>query len=100
METALRKANEGNADAMYSVGECYWYGLDVVPDEKEAFSWFLKSAELGFALSYEMVAWCYQEGCGVTKDAAKAKKWYAKYDATPDDKSLLNGKIVAYRPCP
>ena len=96
-EVALRKANEGSVYAMYNLAEQYWYGLDgVTHDAKEAFSWFLKSAELGFDWSYEMVAWCYQEGCGVAKDAVKAQKWYAKYDATLDDKSLLNSN----RPCP
>ena len=85
-DEVLKKANEGFLFAMYSVGECYWYGLDVDADKEKAFSWFLKSAQNGCALSYDVVAWCYQEGCGVVKNEAEAIKW----DPT----------IVANRPCP
>ena len=59
----------------YSVDESYM-GKDVTQDHKEAFKWFRKAAELGFARGQHSLGVCYERGFGVGKNINEAVKWY------------------------
>jgi uncharacterized protein len=51
----LRAANQGSPEAQYVAGICYANALGVELDKRTAETWFLKSAQAGFAASqYEM----------------------------------------------
>jgi len=58
-------ANEKNPIAMYYLGLCYRKGSFVEEDQKEAFKWFLKSAESGFLESQYIVGASYSENPGM-----------------------------------
>jgi len=42
-------AEQGNADAQYMLGECYYYGAGVEVNHKEAVKWYQKAAEQGIS---------------------------------------------------
>jgi TPR repeat protein len=50
----------------------------VAQSNKEAFRWFKKSAELGFANAQFNIAQQYGEGEGIANSHEKAVQWYAK----------------------
>ena len=59
--------------AAYIVGE---HGLQQNPSE--AFKWWLKAAEQGYAVAQHNVGACYVNGSGVEKNYQQAAKWYLK----------------------
>ena len=70
------KQVRGEAAAL--LGLCYGVGKGVVMDQAEAFSWFRRSAEDGFAGGILMVGHCLRLGMGIKKDEAAAVQWLRK----------------------
>ena len=50
-----KAAEQGNADAQYSLGVCYFFGHGVTKDEAEAVKWLRKAAGLGHREAGEML---------------------------------------------
>jgi len=88
-----KAAEQGDAEAEFALGEQkyemgwdYEFGSASVAQEKlqaakcyrEAFEWYLKSAQQGYANAQDAIAWDYEIGQGVAQDKAEAAKWYAK----------------------
>lgn len=74
-----RKAAEwGDATAQFQLGECYFRGLGIAQNNKEAFSWYRKAAEQGDEKAQFMLGECYKDGIGVMKSKMIARKWYRK----------------------
>jgi TPR repeat protein len=48
--------------AMHALGECYQVGIGVAEDKAVAFSWFLKAASAGHAVSQYTVGLCFEKG--------------------------------------
>ena len=59
-------ANQGNADAQYNVGLCYYYGNGVKQDYKEAMKWYELAAP-------KMSLW-QKSCCGTVKKLWKRKQ--------------------------
>ena len=79
VEQLRELAGQGNADAQYRLGDCYYYGWGVVnKDEAEAVKWYNKAAEQGNVTAQYQLGECYYYGDGVNKDYAEAVKWYSK----------------------
>ena len=75
----LRKsAQQGNADAQYLLGKCYFNGWGVTEDESQAAAWWRKAAEQGYAEAQCALGICYSNGIGVTQDYTQAVAWYRK----------------------
>ena len=75
----FRKAAEQNdAAAQYSLGDCYGSGQGVARDEPEAVNWYRKAAEQNYASAQNNLGFCYAIGQGVAKDEVQAVKWYRK----------------------
>lgn len=79
----LRKAQAGDANAQYQVGDYYYHGysyggLDFEKDYREAAKWLLKAAEQGHAIAQHLLSFCYKFGDGVAKDYDEAEKWLRK----------------------
>jgi len=69
-----KAAEQGNADAMYNVRECYRNGWGVEKDETLAQSWLCRAAEAGCARAqYEFGSWCAEH-----KSKQEALEWYRK----------------------
>ena len=74
-------AMQGDADAQYKLGLCYYKGWGVVQNSIEAVGWLKKSAEQGYAKAQASLGWCYDNGEGVAKNHTEAVKWYTKNTA-------------------
>ncbi len=75
----IRKAESGDAEAQYRLGENYTYGIKEFPKNyEEAARWFLKAAEQGHAEAQEKIGCFYMWGNGVPKDRDKAESWLLK----------------------
>jgi len=72
------KAEQGVAQAQFSLGEIYYNGRGVIQDHKEAGKWFRLAAEQGYASAQENLGWMYYNGRGVIQDDKEAVKWYRK----------------------
>ena len=60
------------------IGDCYWDGIGVDKDAKEAVVWYRKAAGQGMARAQYCLGDCYYHGEGVEKDFKEAVKWYRK----------------------
>ena len=77
-DNCLTEAEQGQAEAQYTLGLMYHYGHPVTQDYKEAVKWWRKAAEQGIAGAQYNLGLMYSEGLGVTQDYKEAVKWYTK----------------------
>ncbi len=78
-EDLLRRAEAGDAKAQYRLGGMYEYGRAGAPkDYRQAFFWYKKAAEQGYAPGQRGLGKCYELGLGVKADPSKAAYWYKK----------------------
>ena len=69
----------GNPKAMCEFGSMYKReGFWVVQSDEDAAEWWLKSAEMGYALCQFNMGAAYLIGKGVEKDLSQAKFWLGK----------------------
>ena len=73
-----KAAEQGHAEAQYSLGVAYSKGIGVAKDYEQAVYWFLKAAEQGFASAQYNLGFVHAEGRGVAKDYKQAVYWYLK----------------------
>lgn len=74
-EKAAQLNHSGSANRL---GYMYSNGKGVTKDEKLGFSYFMESANAGYAWGMFNTALGYEQGKGVVKDLREAKKWYQK----------------------
>ena len=63
---------------MNDLGWHYRDGIGLDRNEREAFVWFQRSANLGNLWAMRNIGALYEHGQGVTKDCRKARDWYMK----------------------
>ena len=73
-----KAAEQGHADAEYSLGWCYEYGEGVEKDEKKAFDCYVRSSGKGCVTAQFRIGSCYENGVGVSEDLKQAFCWYRK----------------------
>ena len=77
--TTLREweplAQQGNADAQYSLGSIYYDGKSEMKDDLEAAWWYRLAAKQGHARAQFSLSLMYYYGEGVLKDDVKAMRW-------------------------
>ena len=71
-------AQQGDAQAQYSLGLCYHYGEGTLKDPFSAFKWFSQAAEGGHAQAQYSIGVYYQQGIGTAQDSENAFKWFEK----------------------
>lgn len=72
------KAEAGDPEALYRLGNCYSFGEGVARDRKMAFALFEQSARAGYSDGMFNLAACYRRGEGVKKDLQTAIAWYQR----------------------
>jgi TPR repeat protein len=77
-EATKAKAEKGNAQAQYNLGNCYLVGQGVVKDEVEAVKWYRIAADQNYVLAEDNLGICYAMGLGVAQDDVEALKWWRK----------------------
>jgi len=78
IEAIRTRANAGDADAQYNLGEMYATGRGVPQDDVEAVRWYRKAAEQGNAVAQYYLGITYATGTGVPQDDVEAVAWYRK----------------------
>ena len=76
--TLLAKANAGNAEAQYQLGNAYNYGDKVRRDYAQALIWYRRGAEQGNADSQFQLGGLYHFGHGVPQDDVQGFSWIMK----------------------
>ena len=81
-DAALREwrplAEQGHADAQYSLGAMYGNGHGIPQDDKATVKWFRKAAEQGHTKAQFNLGAMYGNGQGVPQDDEAAVKWYRR----------------------
>jgi len=77
---ALRaKAEQGDADAQFELGDAYFQGANgVAKNPSESIKWLRKAADQGNARAQGRLGYAYKLGFGVPKNNAEAVKWWRK----------------------
>ncbi len=70
-EAALKRAEQGNPKAQYTVGTCYTLGMGVRKNHSEATKWYMKSAENGNPAAQGALGQIYISGIGLPRDVTK-----------------------------
>jgi TPR repeat protein len=71
-------AEQGVAQAQYSLGLCYESGRGVAKDPAQAIRWFRQAAEQGYDEAEYTLGCCYNGDDGFPKDPSVAVKWWEK----------------------
>ncbi len=78
--TALREfrvlAEQGDADAQFSLGDMYYSGYGVPQDNTEAVRWYRKAADQGDISGQDSLAIMYYAGWGVPQNYVQAHMWW------------------------
>lgn len=77
-EELVSRAKSGDAEAQYSLGNCYFYGFGIAKDQREAVKWLRKSAEQGYTPAQNDLGHCYYSGAGVERNQEEAERWWKK----------------------
>jgi TPR repeat protein len=64
-------AEEGNAEAMYELANCYFDSYPIPTDYAKTVEWLKKAADKGSDVAKAMLAYCYMLGKGVKADYKK-----------------------------
>jgi hypothetical protein len=72
------RAEQGDAQAQYRLGNMYFYGRGVPRDNDEALRWYRKSADQGYAAAEYGVEYMYFHGLSVQSDYTEAVRWCRK----------------------
>ena len=83
-------ADNGDAESMRKLGNCYIFGQGVNKDFLEAVNWLHKAAELGDADAMVNLGVCYINGNGVQQDYSEEIKWYRKSVESGNANAMLN----------
>lgn len=78
IEELEKRAETGDALALFELGEKYHLGDGIKKDETKAFDYYKKSAEAGNARAQYTVGMCFEGGKYVEKDLKTANKWFEK----------------------
>ena len=74
-----RDAEQGDAEAQYLLGYCYFNGTNGAEKNYEkAVYWYRKAAEQGDTYVQNLLGECYEYGKGVKIDYVEAEAWYIK----------------------
>jgi len=97
------KANQGNSDAQYALGESYYNGVGVKQDYLEAAKWYKLAGNQGNFNALFKLGMMYKKGEGVERNPLESFKLlalvaYYGNDATAQfltGMSYLDGKVIA-----
>jgi TPR repeat protein len=78
LQKLIEKANQGNADAQYSLGFMYANGQGVPQNYPVAIEWLSKAADQGNGGAEYGLGYMYANAQGVSEDDGEAGKWFRK----------------------
>ena len=90
IEELKKRADAGDAEAMFKLGLMYAKGEGVTLDIDKAREWWEKAADAGHAVAMFNLGVMYYKGIGVPVDKKEARKWWKKATDTGDTGAMLN----------
>lgn len=69
-----KAAEQGNIDAQFTLGKCYYNGYGVTQSYTDAVKWYRKAAMQGDARAQNNLGLCYYNGEGVEQSYTEASK--------------------------
>ena len=90
-------ADQGDANAQYSLGLMYDNGRGVKQDSKESAKWYRMSVEKGHTDSQYNLGVMYANGDGIQKDNIYAHMWFDIVALSGDENAVENRDIIARR---
>lgn len=88
LEGCLPKAEKGDKNAQFHVGQLYEAGRGTAKNYSEALKWYRRAAEQGNVEAEFYLGRMYQNGLGVKEDDAEAQKWFTKAFANAPHKDI------------
>jgi hypothetical protein len=73
-----KRAQAGDIQAMYAVGEAYELGMGTISSHSQALKWYRAAAEKGHPEGAYQMGYAYYWGKGVAKDRKKAFQWFLR----------------------
>lgn len=92
----VQRAESGDAQAQFELGQAYEDGKAVAQDDVKAAEWFRKSADQGNAQAENSLGVMYTLGRGVTHDREEGVRWYKKAARTGLPEAIYNVAISYY----
>lgn len=74
----IEKAQAGDVNSHYELGQKYRMGLGVEQNYKKAADWYIKAANMGHAPSQNVIGVLYRQGLGLEQNDNEAVNWYTK----------------------
>lgn len=75
LQESRRRAEEGDTQAQFDLGDDYYFGHSVVQDYAEAFRWFSHAAEKGHSQAQANLGVMFALGRGTERNFIEAVKW-------------------------
>ncbi len=73
-----QRADQGDADAQFTLAVSYRNGEGVPQDFTQAVAWYRRAADQGYAEEQKYLGVSYLNGEGVPQDDAQAMAWYRR----------------------
>ena len=93
LHRVAKQAIDGDADAMYRMGDIYQYGfpqLGIPVYYQQAVEWYEKAANKGNMYAQTSLGILYYLGLGVPKNYTKTAEWYKKAAEQGDASAMYN----------
>jgi TPR repeat protein len=71
-----KKAERGDAEEQYNLGEMHFHGKGTEPNSIKAFRWYELAANQGFAPAQNMIGLMYTKNEDIVQNYAEAVRWY------------------------
>jgi hypothetical protein len=84
----IKAAEQGDAEAQFSLGNMFIEGQGIPRDEQQAISWFRKAAEQGFIPAQVNLGVMYAQGQGVERNLVEAHKWFNIAGGAVDEEGM------------
>ncbi|MCG7535494.1 tetratricopeptide repeat protein [Pseudoalteromonas sp. OOF1S-7] len=76
IQALTEKAQSGDAEAQYELGDAYYFGDDTEQNYEQAAYWFKQAAKQDHAEAQFSLGFMYQDGQGLEQSDEKAIDWY------------------------
>lgn len=84
----LQASQNDDAEMMYYLAKCFYYGIGIKKNNKQAFQWFNKSSKEEYSKAHYAVGLCYHKGIGVGIDIIKSIEYYTKAGMLRDKRAI------------
>ncbi|MDR1828737.1 MAG: sel1 repeat family protein, partial [Methylobacteriaceae bacterium] len=88
--SSQKVVNEKDPSYQYEMGERYFLGHGVLQHDAQAFAWYRKAAEQGYAPAQNSLGYMYINGRGTIQDEREALVWFQKAANQGNAKGLGN----------